>query len=191
MFEGLRVAAGQVTVTKPMVLAQENDDQLEAMVREHAALIFRVAFSVLRNHQDAEDATQETFLRVLRYRGRIAKVREPRTWLARIGWRVAVERNRKQRTWLRREPEEVLAQVRSGNSGPEDLTAGAEIMLMMQQMIAALPDKLRAPLTLSTLEELSPADISAVLGINEAAVRSRIFRARQILRERLASRLGR
>jgi RNA polymerase sigma-70 factor (ECF subfamily) len=57
-------------------------------------------------------------------------------------------------------------------------------------MIASLPMKLRAPLVLSTLEELSPRDIGAILGINETAVRSRLFRARAILREKLAARLG-
>jgi DNA-directed RNA polymerase specialized sigma24 family protein len=49
-----------------------------------------------------------------------------------------------------------------------------------------LPTKLRDPLTLSTIQDLSPAQVASALGINEAAVRSRIFRARQILREKLA-----
>ncbi len=58
------------------------DDQLELAVREHARLVYRVAYSVLRDHHDAEDATQETFLRVLRYRRKLAgcATREP-------GWR--------------------------------------------------------------------------------------------------------
>ena len=58
-------------------------------------------------------------------------------------------------------------------------------------MIAALPEKLREPLILSTIEEMSPREVAATLEINEAAVRSRIFRARQILREKLAARMGR
>jgi len=57
---------------------------------------------------------------------------------------------------------------------------------VLDSLIAALPSKLRDPLTLSTLEEMSPAQIAEVLGINEAAVRSRLFRARQILRSKLA-----
>jgi RNA polymerase sigma-70 factor (ECF subfamily) len=58
-------------------------------------------------------------------------------------------------------------------------------------MIAALPEKLRQPLILSTIEEMSPREVAATLGINEAAVRSRVFRARQILREKLAGRVER
>ncbi len=55
----------------------------------------------------------------------------------------------------------------------------------LEKLMAGLPGKLRDPLTLSTVEEMSPADIAEVLGINEAAVRSRLFRARRILREKL------
>jgi RNA polymerase sigma-70 factor (ECF subfamily) len=58
-------------------------------------------------------------------------------------------------------------------------------------MIVARPEKLRQPLILSTLEEMSPREVAETLGINEAAVRSRVFRARQILREKLAGRIVR
>src|SRR5690349_22812038 len=72
-----------------------NEDAIEAAVHEHARLVYRIAYSVLRNHHDAEDATQETFVRVLRYKKTLEGVRDPKTWLARIAWRVAVERSKK------------------------------------------------------------------------------------------------
>jgi RNA polymerase sigma-70 factor (ECF subfamily) len=56
----------------------------------------------------------------------------------------------------------------------------------LEKLIAALPVKLREPLILSTIEEMSPREVAGTLGINEAAVRSRVFRARQILKEKLA-----
>ncbi len=93
--EGLRVAAGQVTMLEAVALGQTEEDQLDLAVREHARLVYRVAYSVLQNHHDAEDATQETFVRVLRYRRKMAGVRDRRTWLARIAWRVAIERRRR------------------------------------------------------------------------------------------------
>ena len=99
---GQRAVTGQVLVNEAMAPADlvrtdetEKDDQLELAVREHARLVYRVAYSVLRDHHDAEDAVQETFLRVLRYRRKLAGVRDARTWLARIAWRVSVERRRK------------------------------------------------------------------------------------------------
>ena len=65
--EDPRVATGQVTMLEAVALRQIQEDQLDLAVREHARLVYRVAYSVLRNHHDAEDATQETFMRVLRY----------------------------------------------------------------------------------------------------------------------------
>ena len=56
---------------------------------------------------------------------------------------------------------------------------------VLEKLVAALPKKLREPLILSTIEEMTPREVAAVLGINDAAVRSRVFRARQILREKL------
>src|SRR5438105_13832952 len=95
MFEGLRVTARQVIVDEAMVLARTEEDQLELAVRQHAQLVYRIAYSVLRNHHDAEDATQETFVRVLRARRKLGTVDDPRKWIARIAWRVAVERRKK------------------------------------------------------------------------------------------------
>jgi len=94
-FEDLRVVAGQGIVDDAMVLAQTEEDQLELAVRQHARLVYRIAHSVLRNHHDAEDATQETFVRVLRAQRKLSTVDDPRKWIARIAWRVAVERRKK------------------------------------------------------------------------------------------------
>jgi RNA polymerase sigma-70 factor (ECF subfamily) len=187
MFEGQREVTGQALVNQAMALARTDEDQLELAVREYARLIYRIAYSVLRNHHDAEDATQETFVRVLRYRRKLAGVREPRTWLARIAWRVAVERRRKAPEISLDDGDQLVAQMRSLAAGADEMLLSAEMNTYLAAMIAALPGKLRDPLTLSTVEEMSPADIAQVLGIKEAAVRSRLFRARQILREKLTA----
>src|SRR5258708_14447008 len=59
----------------PYTTLFRSEDALEAAVREHARLVYRIAYSVLRNHHDAEDATQETFVRVLRYARKLDGVR--------------------------------------------------------------------------------------------------------------------
>src|ERR1035438_3723000 len=74
---------------------QEEKELLETAVRDHARLVYRIAYSVLRNPADAEDATQEIFLRVLRYGKRIAGIHDQKAWLARIAWRVAVDRQKR------------------------------------------------------------------------------------------------
>lgn len=198
MSEGKRVVAGEAiqnglaTIEHSMV--ESRNDVLEALVREHSRLIYRVAYAVLRSHADAEDATQETFLRVLRYSAKLANVEEPKTWLAKIAWRVAVDRSKRRgrtREVALEDPEKPIVEVASAHAPADQSVQGAELGATVERMIAALPAKLREPLILSAIEEMSPREIAATLGINEAAVRSRVFRARQILREKLAGRVGR
>jgi RNA polymerase sigma-70 factor, ECF subfamily len=202
MHEGRQVAAGEAILSEAASVApsREEDRQthedalaglLENLVRQHSRLVYRIAYAVLRSHHDAEDAAQETFVRVLRYSHKLVRVEDHKTWLARIAWRVAVDRNRQQgrkREITLDDPEKPLPEVASSDARADDALYGAHVSELLERMIAALPEKLRQPLILSTIEEMSPREVAATLGINEAAVRSRVFRARQILREKLAGR---
>ena len=174
--------------------AAELTDHVEALVRQHSRLVYRIAYAVLRRHHDAEDATQETFVRVLRYGSKLAEVEDPKTWLARIAWRVAVDRSQ-QRRWDREipldDPEKTPVDVASSEIPADATMQGAQVGAALEKLIAALPTKLREPLILSTIEEMSPREVAATLGINEAAVRSRLFRARQILKDKLAQQMNR
>ena len=179
--------AGRAIVSEAIAMAKATEDELELLVREHARLVYRIAYSVTRNQQDAEDTTQETFLRVLRHRRKLAGVKDSRAWLARIAWRVAIERKQKVADVPIEDVKEVAMELRSQMVSADDAVLGIQLKNAVEKLIALLPGKLRDPLTLSTIEELSPAEIALVLGVNEAAVRSRIFRARQILRDKLAA----
>jgi RNA polymerase sigma-70 factor (ECF subfamily) len=185
MFEDL--VAGRAIVSEAIAMAKATEDELELLVREHARLVYRIAYSVTRNQQDAEDTTQETFLRVLRHRRKLAGVKDSRAWLARIAWRVAIERKQKVADVPIEDVKEVAMELRSQMVSADDAVLAIQLKNAVEKLIALLPGKLRDPLTLSTIEELSPAEIALVLGVNEAAVRSRIFRARQILRDKLAA----
>jgi RNA polymerase sigma-70 factor, ECF subfamily len=203
MFEGRRVVAGEALLSGSATterseherskVERSHDAALESLVREHSRLVYRIAYAVVRSHHDAEDVTQETFLRVLRYSAKLDAVEDPKTWLARIAWRVAVDRN-KQHGRRREIPLEDPAQppldLPSSETAADDTVLGAQVGVVLEKLIEALPEKLRQPLILSTVEEMSPREAAAVLGINEAAVRSRVFRARQILKEKVAQRMG-
>jgi len=189
MFEGLRVAAG-VIADEAITMARTGEDELECAVREHSRLVYRIAYSVLRNPQDAEDATQETFVRVLRYRRKLGGIKDQRAWLARIAWRVAVERNQKTPEVGLDEVSETVSQLRSRAEAADESLLAGEMAEITAKLITTLPGELRDAITLSTVEEMAVADIAGVLGVTEAVVRSRIFRARQILREKLAALLG-
>jgi RNA polymerase sigma-70 factor, ECF subfamily len=168
-------------------MAATDEDVLENAVREHARLVYRIAYSVLRNHHDAEDATQETFVRVLRYRRKLQGIEDPKTWLARIAWRVAIKRSRRGFSASLNDTEMQAAsmQLRSELASAEDSVLGSEMAQLLTSFILVLPEPLRAVLRLSTVEELSAVEIAHVLGSSESAVRSRLFRARQILKEKL------
>ncbi len=168
-------------------LARSRDELLEELVKQHARLIYRIAFAVLRGHPDAEDATQETFLRVMRYGHRLEAVENPKTWLARIAWRVAVDRSGTRRRRQEVELDEEMPEEKSGEPSAYEMVRGSQVSGWLEKLIAALPRKLREPLILSTLEEMSPAEVAATLGISEAAVRSRVFRARRLLQERMTA----
>ena len=191
MIEGRRVLAGEAILSGATATEYSRDEVIEKLVREHSRLVYRIAYAVLRQHHDAEDAAQETFVRVLRSGAKLEAVNDERTWVARIAWRVAVDRSkqrgRKRETALDA-PENAVHEIASA-SVPADLTVeGAQVGRVLEKLIRALPEKLRAPLMLSAIDEMSPGEIAATLNINEAAVRSRVFRARKILREKLAQR---
>ena len=75
-----------------------DDAALAALVSQYSATLYRVAYSVLRNSADAEDAVQEAFLRVLRHRDSLAELRDQRLWLIRIVWNVVLDRKRRMKT---------------------------------------------------------------------------------------------
>jgi RNA polymerase sigma-70 factor, ECF subfamily len=194
MSEGKRVVAGEAILSGLATIERSRDQMLEALVREHSRLVYRIAYAVLRGHHDAEDATQEVFMRVLRYSSKLPAVEDPKTWLARIAWRVAVDRRRRRgrtREIALEDTEKPIPEAASSDASADETLHGAELSAALERMIAALPEKLREPLILSTIEEMSPKEVAAMLGINAAAVRSRIFRARQILRDKLAGRIAR
>lgn len=196
MIEGRRLVAGEAILDGANIerdRAENTDAMLEALVREHSRLVYRIAYSVLRRHHDAEDAAQETFMRVLRYRSKLIEVRDAKTWLARIAWRVALDRSRLQRHVQEvalENPERPVPEMASSDDSAEETVHGTEISATLEKLIAALPAKLREPLILSTVKEMSPREVAETLEINEAAVRSRVFRARQILKDKFAQRMS-
>ena len=158
------------------------DAALAALVDQYAGALYRVAFSVLRNQADAEDAVQEAFMRVLRHRDTLGEVRDHRVWLIRIVWNIVLDRKRRAKT--RPETDDVadLARVlpMKGLSA-EEHAAAAQHHAHVLACVDQLPAKERQVMMLSAFEELSSVEIAAVLEISESSVRSRLFRARNLM----------
>jgi RNA polymerase sigma-70 factor, ECF subfamily len=185
---------GRVSTSEAILISASramSDEELlrevEDVVREHTALVFRIAYSVLRNSHDAEDAAQEVFLRVLKYRAQLAKVAEPKPWVAQIAWRVAVElRGRRRAT----EDAALLGNATSAAMSVEEALGDEQMQSLLAVFIGELASELRAVITLSTVLELNSREIGEVLGIPETTVRTRQMRARQALKQRFAEVLG-
>lgn len=162
------------------------EEALAALVDQYATTLYRVAFSVLHNQSDAEDAVQEAFLRVLRHRETLGEIRDLRVWLIRIVWNIVLDRKRRSKT--RPETDDIadLARVLPANGlSAEDRAAAAQHHAHVLACVAKLPAREREVMMLSAFEELSSVEIAEVLGVTESSVRSRLFRARNLLAELL------
>jgi RNA polymerase sigma-70 factor (ECF subfamily) len=176
--------AGQVTLGEIGRVENAVVDDVEQIVRQHARFVFGVAYSVLRNREDAEDAVQETFLRLSKQRD-LSGIRDIRLWLARVAWRVAVDRTRKHRELSTDESPEMMDTVADAAPGADRVLLERQMSELLERMIANLPRDLREVVRLTTVQEMSSADVAEVLGIPEGSVRQRMFRARQVLREKM------
>ena len=160
-------------------MASNEEAEFEALVKRQSRFVFRVAYAILRNTHDAEDAAQETFLKLYRnhtWQG----IEDERAFLARTAWRVAVDR------LPRSQPEPYESEPLSNAPTPEQEAIVADWHATIHRLVDALPEELRQPLALSTIDELNSREIAAILGLPEGTVRTRLMRARQMLKQKLA-----
>ncbi|MFB3906445.1 MAG: RNA polymerase sigma factor [Acidobacteriota bacterium] len=173
-------------------MSEQADERVESLVREHARFVYRLVYSLLRNHHDAEDTVQETFLRVCRHRSSLKHVQNPRAWIACIAWRSALTRRRESSAQAHAivDLDELKSSLETIALGPEEAAGREQMRSLLEKVMRTLPEELRNPLILSTVEDIRSPEISAILGIPEATVRTRLFRARQLLREKLTALIG-
>jgi RNA polymerase sigma-70 factor (ECF subfamily) len=178
-------AALRETIIIAEIEAKEASVTIEDLVREYAKTVFRVAFSVVRNHADAEDIAQETFIRAMKH-GQLAKIENHKAWLVKIAWRLAVDRAKR----IRPEPlDDVVQTLRSTDAPLEDAIDEQQRSGLMRRLLETLPSDLREIVVLSTLDEMTSADVAIAMGIPEGSVRTRMMRARQLLKQKLAAML--
>ncbi len=156
---------------------------MPALVQAHAATLFRVAHSLLRNRAEAEDVVQDAFVRVLQHRGGLPAVRDFRPWLIRIAWNLALDRRR--RIQPDQADEVFLQSLIASQVSADQALAEAQQTRRVLESIDRLPKPERQALLLSAMEELSTAEIADVMGKTESAVRALLHRGRTRLRERL------
>jgi RNA polymerase sigma-70 factor (ECF subfamily) len=157
------------------------------MVERHSRFVFRVAYSLLRNAHDAEDAVQEMFLNLYRKQA-WHDVRDERAFLARVTWRTAMDKLRRRRPASESgidpiDPEGLIA----SSPDPEQSAIEASSSFAIHALIDSLPEELRQPLALSSIEEMNSREVAVVMNIPEGTVRTRLLRARQMLRQKITA----
>jgi RNA polymerase sigma-70 factor, ECF subfamily len=158
-------------------------------VAEHARLLYRVAFSLLRHAEDAEDAVQDALLKLHRT-GAWQGVADERAYLIRTVWHAAADRlaTRKRLPVALGRPDDndldLLALAPDPRPSPEQALADCTESVLLNRWIDELPPELRDPLLLASVEGLTSREAAEALGLTDNLVRSRLHRARRELRNR-------
>jgi RNA polymerase sigma-70 factor (ECF subfamily) len=160
---------------------------LETLMRLHNRTLYRTARAILRDDAEAEDAVQEAYLQAYRALGTFRGESKLSTWLVRITANEALMRRRRNARAATAPADVEPDDVGSHEAGPEGDAQQRRMRRLLETHIDALPDGYRSVFVLRAVEELSVGETSAALGIPDATVRSRYFRARRLLRDWLGS----
>jgi len=179
MHKGAELAGSFVTLTEDL------DREFEARLVETSTLAFRVAFSVLRHQQDAEDVAQEAFAKAYRGFRQLRDRDRFRAWLVRTTWRAALDRQRANRRRGLRELPSDASGVAERSDSRSAMNPAHDALDDVWAAIDALPEKLRVAIVLASIEGHDVREVAGLLGIPEGTVKSRLFLARQRLKEAL------
>ncbi len=163
--------------------ARQGDKQAFGhLVQAYERPIFNLTYRMLGSAEEAEDAAQETFLRAYSRLNQYDPAMKFSTWLFSIANHHCIDRLRKRRvTYISIDDNPVLENMESELPRPESQAVDMEQAQAMQGLVAQLDPDYRTPLVLRYWEELSYEEIAASLNLTVAAVKSRLFRARQQL----------
>jgi len=184
--------------TELVVLAQNGDnDAFAELVERHRQTCRRLAMSILKNVEDAEDEVQNALWKAFEHIGQFQQDSKFSTWLSRIVVNQCLMRLRKQkRTRAVSIDEPVLAEdnmkldLPDQKPSPEQALGQIELGAVLQTEIRRIPPLLREVILLRDVEQRPMEEISSLLGISVAAAKSRLLRARLELRSRMQKHMG-
>jgi len=174
-------------------LGTGHDAALNELMERHAGKLLNYLVRCLQNEEDAADATQETFVRIYQNRAKFNANQKFSTWLYAIATNLVKDRyrhrSRHPQVSLDAENETTGENFRESvpeqKPTPSESLQGAERAEAIRQAVTELPEELRTPLILCEYEELSHAEIGKILDCTAKAVETRIYRARNQLRDKL------
>jgi RNA polymerase sigma-70 factor, ECF subfamily len=167
----------------------------ESLVRRHERRVFRVTLAVLGNAEDAEEAMQDTFVKAFRHIEQFRRESRFTTWLTRIAVNEALQKRQARKSSVSLdeigEADVKVFPHRSHqwHEDPEKLFGKQEVRMMVEDAIRALPPIYRETFVLRDVEGLRAEEAAEILGLTLPAIKSRLLRARLLMREALAARM--
>jgi RNA polymerase sigma-70 factor (ECF subfamily) len=188
--------------------ADDNELVRRALARDEAAVrailkannqrLFRIARGILRNDAEAEDVVQETYVRALTHLEGFRGASSLSTWLSRIAMNEAMGRLRGRRTsaeWSSQQQHRAEAEIipfptSIVSDDPEKSMAQREIQLVVERAIDELPQAFRLVFVTRVIEEMTVEETATLLGLKPETVKTRLHRARAMLRENVERKIG-
>lgn len=176
---------------------RRDEAAVRELIRRNNQRLFRAARAVLRDDAEAEDVVQETYVKAFTKLDTFEGKAAFSTWLTRIAINEAIGRKRRKRPTTGIEAAEA---AEAGGArlipfpgaasplSPEAMAARGEIGGLLEELVDALPESFRIVFVLREIEDMSTEEVAADLGIKPATVKTRLFRARKLLREALEAR---
>lgn len=160
----------------------------EMLILKYQSKLFATALNILKNRELAEDITQEAYMKAFQKLDTLKNRDQFYPWLKRIAINLSFNHFERAKRVLDVENEDddtsFFDRIPDGES-PEELIVKDELKKYVRNFVDALPDKLRVVVVLREIEEMSYDEISEIMGIPLGTVRSRLFNARQLIKERL------
>jgi len=160
----------------------------EILMRRHNQRVYRVARAVIKDEADAEDVMQQAYINAFTHLNQFQDRAQFSTWLTRITVHEALARRRKRKP--EEMPEDVMETLASTQPDPERQAYAAELRGVLETAVDSLPDTYRVVFMLRDIEGLSTSETAAGLELGEEAVKTRLHRARALVRRAIADRLG-
>jgi len=190
-----RTASGTLADEEVIRRIRAGEPELfEILMRRYNQRLYRVARSIVKNEAEAEDVMQQAYVNAYAHLDQFAERARFSTWLTRIAVYEALGRLRRRRRVqevdVSSETEGTGATLTSGEASPEQQALAAELRLLLEGAVDALPRTSRAAFVLREVEGLSTAEAAECLGVSEDVVKTRLHRARLQLRKELFDRAG-
>jgi len=155
------------------------------LVKQYEKLVFHVANRLVNEQQDAEDICQEVFIKVYKNLNQFKYQSKLSTWIARIAYLTAISYLKKhQKTYMQAYADD-LDNYYFTDDNPQQLLIKKDVSAYVNHLIAKMPEQYRILLTLYHLDEFSYQEIESITGMPEGTVKSYLFRARKLLKEKL------